>query len=290
VVVDVLAVAAQVSARDAPGMAAVSADVNYLIPGAERPWLYDSWDPPAGVPRSTVSFEAHRVSIHDARERAEPFTLDVEGMAFLRQPSAVRDFYDADEVQTVYYPEAAALIGPIAGAARVVVFDHTVRRRAPHAVAQPPGWPRGPVLEVHADYTVQSAPARLRSLLGEQAPGLLRHRFSIINVWRPIRGPLRDAPLAICDAGSMCSEQLVATDLVYPDRTGQIYYVTRDSAHRWYYLPDMSSEEVWLFKSYDSDETGRARFAAHTAFEDPCVRGDAIPRQSIELRAFAFYE
>jgi hypothetical protein len=36
--------------------------------------------------------------------------------------------------------------------------------------------------------------------MGEEAEALLRHRFEIVNVWRPIRGPLRDAPLAVCDA------------------------------------------------------------------------------------------
>jgi len=131
---------------------------------------------------------------------------------------------------------------------------------------------------------------RLRSLLGNEAPALLQRRFSIINVWRPILGPLQDAPLAICDASTVRPDQLVATDILYPDRLGQIYYVTEDPHHRWYYLPKMRSDEVWLFKSYDSDEAGRARFAPHTAFENPCVSGEIIPRQSIELRAFAFYE
>jgi hypothetical protein len=276
--------------RDATSAAAVSAEVNYLMPTAVRPRLYDSWEPPAGIPRSTVSFAPLIVSIQDARRRSEPLRLDVEGMAFVRQPSAMHNFYDDDQVQTVYYREAAALIARVAGAARVVVFDHTVRRREPVAAGRPPGWPRRPVLEVHADYTVDSAPLRLRSLLGEQAGYLSSRRFSIINVWRPIRGPLQDAPLAICDAGSVRPGQLVAADILYPDRIGQIYYVTADPHHRWYYLPDMSSDEVWLFKSYDSEQTGRARFAPHTAFENPHAGAEILPRQSIELRAFAFYQ
>jgi len=276
------------SARDATGTAIVCADVNYLIPTTERPRLYDSWEPPAGVPRSTVAFESRRVCIEDARQRTRPLRLDVEGMTFSRRPSATRNFDDDDHVRNVYYPEGAALISEFTGATRVVVFDHTVRRRNPAAAV--PGWPRRPVLEVHADYTADSGPVRLRSLLGNEAPALLQRRFSIINVWRPILGPLQDAPLAICDASTVRPDQLVATDILYPDRLGQIYYVTEDPHHRWYYLPKMRSDEVWLFKSYDSDEAGRARFAPHTAFENPCVSGEIIPRQSIELRAFAFYE
>jgi hypothetical protein len=41
--------------------------------------------------------------------------------------TAVRDFYDPDEVKSVYYSEVEHLIKRITGAERVVVFDHIVR-------------------------------------------------------------------------------------------------------------------------------------------------------------------
>jgi hypothetical protein len=127
-------------------------------------------------------------------------------------------------------------------------------------------------------------------LLPDQAEELLRGRVQIINLWRPIRGPLRDAPLAVCDASSVKPEQLVPSDLIYRDRIGEIYSVTFDAQHRWYYVPEMQVDEVLLLKCYDSQTDGRARFAPHTAFEDPTTPPDAPPRESIELRTLVFHK
>ena len=44
-----------------------------------------------------------------------------------------------------------------------------------------------------------------------------------------------------------------------------------------------------LLKCYDSKEDGRARFTAHSAFEDPTSAPDAAPRESIEVRALVFW-
>ena len=77
-----------------------------------------------------------------------------------------------------------------------------------------------PVRSAHNDYTERSGPQRVVDLMGEQeAKTLLRHRYAIINVWKPIHGPVKQVPLAFCDARSIGSGQLLDTDLVYPDRT-----------------------------------------------------------------------
>jgi hypothetical protein len=129
----------------------------------------------------------------------------------------------------------------------------------------------------------------VRDLLPDAADQLLAGRVQIINLWRPIRGPLRDAPLAVCDAQSVRPEDLVPSDLVYRDRVGEIYAVTFDPEHRWYYVPEMKVDEVLLLKCYDSETDGRARFAPHTAFTDPTTPPDAPLRESIELRALVFH-
>jgi hypothetical protein len=123
-----------------------------------------------------------------------------------------------------------------------------------------------------------------------EAEALLRGRFSVINVWRPIRGPVLDSPLALCDATSMAPEDFVATDLKYPNRTGEIYSVTFNPRHRWFYFPRMAVDEVVLIKCYDSAGDGRARFTAHGAFDDPTTPPDAAPRESIEARTLAFFD
>src|SRR5437762_1566025 len=142
---------------------------------------------------------------------------------------------------------------------------------------------------VHNDYTVKSGPRRVRDLMGEEAEELLRHRFEIVNVWRPIRGPLRDAPLAVCDATSVAFADFVPSDLVYRDRIGETYRVRYNPAHRWFYVPEMRADEAVLIKCYDSAEDGRARFTAHSAFEDPTASADVLPRESIELRTLVFH-
>ena len=265
----------------------VKAELNYLQPTAERPRTY-TFEPPAGVPRTTVVNEPHRLAISDARPILDDVSLDEEGFGLVRQVSKVGNFYDDDEVKRVYYAEAEQLLKDITGADRVLIFDHTVRKRVPGSEDRVTAL-RQPVPRVHVDHTEKSGPQRVRDLLPDEAEQLLRGRVQIINLWRPLRGPLLDAPLAVCDASTVKPEQLVPSDLVYQNRVGETYSVTFDPAHRWYYVPKMKADEVLLLKCYDSETDGRARFAPHTAFTDPTTPPNAPPRESIELRALVFH-
>ncbi len=270
------------------GLPHVDAPLAYLAPMAERPRNY-TYDPPPGVPRSNSTAETHVMPVFSVRPLERDISLDGEGFVLLRHNSIVRDFYDDEEVRRVYYPEAEHVLTEATGAKRVFVFDHTVRRRVTGGVDRTPGTPRQPATRIHVDHTVKSAPQRVRDFLGAEAEDWLRGRMQVINLWRPIRGPLRDAPLAVCDALSVASEDLVPSDLIYRDRVGEIYAVRFNPNHRWFYVPDMQPDEALLLKCYDSATDGRARFAPHTAFEDPTVGVDVLPRESIELRTFVFH-
>jgi|SRR5581483_610245 len=270
------------------GLPWVKAKLNYLAPTQERPRTY-TFDPPDGAPQTTVVNDPHEVAIIDVRRALADLTLDEEGFGLVEHKSAVRDFYNDEEVKRVYYREAEQLLKELTGAYRVHVFDHTVRRRVPGGEDRRADVPRQPVPRVHVDHTARSGPQRVRDLLPDDAEQLLRGRVQIINLWRPIRGPLRDAPLAVCDAQTVKAEQLVPSDLVYRDRVGQTYSVTFDPEHRWFYVPQMRADEVLLLKCYDSKTDGRARFAPHTAFTDPTTPADAPPRESIELRTLVFH-
>jgi len=266
----------------------VDANLNYLAPMADRPRNYAS-EPPAGVPRSNTVPEAHTVPIHDVRPIASEVSLDREGFAVLRHETSVRDFWDDDELYETYYPEAEAAIIAATGASRVFIFDHTRRRRVFGADDRAPGTPRQPATRVHVDHTAKSGPQRVRDLLGDEAEELLRGRVQVINLWRPIRGPLRDAPLAVCDAGSVEPGDLVPADLVYANRIGETYAVTYNPSHRWFYVPAMRTDEALLIKCFDSATDGRARFAPHTAFDDPTAPANVLPRESIEIRSLVFH-
>ncbi len=175
-------------------MSFVTADLNYLAPSLERPRNY-TFEPPAGEPRSNTVSEPHALPIYDARPIRQSIALDREGFALVDQRSAVGDFYDDDEVRNVYYPEAERLIKAETGADRVYIFDHTVRRRVDGAADLRNGGPRQPAWRVHVDHTAKSGPQRVRDLIPGEAQELLKGRVQIINLWRPIRGPLQDAPL-----------------------------------------------------------------------------------------------
>ncbi|HJU16130.1 MAG TPA: CmcJ/NvfI family oxidoreductase [Stellaceae bacterium] len=270
---------------DGSTAAEIVAPLNFLAPMAEKPVAYN-YEPPPGVPARYGRGEEHRVPVHDAR-RAGELSLDREGFVLLRHSSAVGNFYDEAEIASVYYPECERVVREAAGAARVVAFDHITRNAALAAVAG--SGVKSPAKRVHNDYTAKSAPQRVRGLMGEEAEGLLQRRFAIINLWRPIRGPLLDSPLALCDAQTLADANLVATDLKYPDRTGEIYSITYDPGQRWYYFPRMQSDEAVLIRCFDSALKGPQRFSAHGAFDDPQTPPDAPPRESIEVRTLVFY-
>jgi hypothetical protein len=277
--------AKRLSARQLP---AVEAVLNYLAPATrERPRTY-TYDPPPGEPRTTVVSEPHTLPIHDIRPIASSVSLDREGFGLVKQNTAVKDFYDDDEVKAVYYPEVERALKDATGADRVFIFDHTTRRRIPGAEDNRAG-PRQPVARVHVDHTARSGPQRVRDLLADEADELLRGRIQVINLWRPIRGPLLDSPLAVCDARTVGFDDLVPSDLVYPNRVGETYQVIYNPAHQWFYVPEMRADEALLLKCFDSKTDGRARFAPHSAFTDPTAPPDAPRRESIEVRALVFH-
>ena len=268
----------------------VEAELNYLGRTSERPRYY-AYEPDATDPPPVMPLEPHRMQIHDLRPIARELSLDVQGFAVAEHRSAVRDFWDDDEVRRVYYPEAEAVIKQATGASRVFIFDHLQRRRVPGLVDRSRrGGPRQPATRVHVDHTDRSGPQRGRDLLGDEAEELLKGRVQVINLWRPILDePLRDAPLAVCDSRTIASDDLVPSDLVYRDRVGETYSVKYNPAHSWYYVPQMRRDEALLLKIADTRTDIAARFMPHTSFTDPTTPPDARPRESIEVRTLVFH-
>jgi hypothetical protein len=264
----------------------VHADIEFLVPGSDRPFTYAHEAPPGGEPE-TVRFASHAVRIRDVRG-GEPLRLDEHGGMLGRWPTAVRRFDDDVGIRARYYPESADIIAAALGADRVVVFDHNVRRGGAAALPHHGHAVGRPVHHAHTDYTPGSALQRLRRELGPQAEAGVR-RFLQVNLWRPIRGPVRDAPLALCDGASLAPQALRAVELRYPERSGEIYYLMHEPGQRWYFASDMAVDEAWLFKNFDSAPPGRARAAPHSAFNDP-RHARVAPRESIEVRALAIFQ
>ena len=246
-------------------------------------------EPGTGPDQRVGTFEEHVVAIHDGRPIADRLDLDREGFVLLHHETAVKDFYDDAEVRRVYYPEMEALVRRATGAAKVIVFDHTIR--VDDSSAQAERKVRAPVRNVHNDFTVRSAPQRVRDLLpADEAEMRLQKRYGSINVWRPIRSPVLTAPLAICEYRSIADGDLIAAERRYQDRIGGVYHLAYSPGQRWYYFPKMERDEVVLLKCFDSLTDGTARWTAHGAFTDPNTPPGAPPRESIEIRTLLFYD
>jgi hypothetical protein len=224
------------------------------------------------------------VRIYDARPLTDSLSLEIEGFVLKPCDSRVVNFYDPAQVRSIYYPEVEQLVKEVTGANRVVAFEHDVRC----ASKVQPGMNavREPVKVVHDDYTEKSSPERVRLYLPNEAEVLLRSRYEVINVWRPISGPVQESPLAICDARTILREDLVPTE---EGVKHEVYLFKFRARHRWFYFPEMDAKEVLLFKCFDSVNDDRARLTAHTAFDDPTSVCNARARESIEVRTLAFF-
>jgi hypothetical protein len=273
--------------QDDIGLDAIEASVNYLRDTGEMPFTFTG-GPGSTEIRSNGTPDPRLVTIHNGRRIADDLVLDRNGFRFVDHPTSMRDFFDEDEVRRVYHAEMEALIKAETGAVRVVVFDHTLRTaddelREARKI-------REVVRRVHNDYTEWSGPQRVRDLLPNEAEALLQRRFAIVQVWRPIRHPVETFPLALCDARSMSPQDFIISERRYPNRVGQTYAVTYNPDHRWYWFPRMRRDEALVFKVFDSARDGRARWTAHTAFDDPTASPNARPRESIEIRTLAFFD
>jgi hypothetical protein len=262
----------------------IEATLNYIVDDGTKVFTITA-GPGGQDTRSGGTPDPRRMIMHNGRSKN--FVLERNGFRFVRHDTRVADFYDENEIRRVYYPEMEALIKAESGASRVVVFDHTLRTadddlRESKKI-------REVVRRVHNDYTEWSGPQRVRDLLPDEADDLLKRRFAIIQVWRPIRHPVETYPLAICDARSLSPDNLVISERRYPNRIGQTYAITYNPAHQWFWFPRMRREEALVFKVYDSLKDGSARWTAHTAFDDPTSPPHARPRESIEIRTLAFF-
>ncbi len=266
--------------------AVLKAQIPYTLDTGEK--LVNATFGPNNIHRSSSgTIDWREVVIRNGRKHNETFTLDRNGFTFVEHRTAMQDFFDAEELKSVYYAEVAALIKAQSGGRRVVVFDHTLR--SGDEGERESKLLREPVLWAHNDYTEWSGPQRVRDLLPDEAEELLQHRFAIIQVWRAINQPIQSNPLAIADSASVPLQDMMIAERRYPTRIGQTYRLRYGEGHRWFYFPQMQRNEALVFKVFDSATDGRARFTAHTSFEDPTTPAGAPPRQSIEARALVFF-
>lgn len=239
-------------------------------------------EPLPGVPQRNWGDDWEEVKLEDLRGQEQKFDLDHNAFdTYQNIKSAEADFKDDSQIRSVYYPEVEKLLlDNVSGAQRVILFDHTIRR---------PTGNRNPVQRVHVDQTPMSAEERVRLHAPEDAERLLQGRYRIINVWRPLNGPVMGFSLAVADSQSVRDEDLVPIEHRYPNRNGQTAAVRYHPGQKWYYWSGMKNEDRLLLKCFDSDENvGQYGRVPHTAFVDPRTPEGAVGRESIEVRALVF--
>ena len=264
----------------------LTAGIPYTVDTGEK-LVNETFGPNNIRRRKSGTHELMPVVVRNGRLPDSKLSLERNGFVLVEHKTEVVDFFDMKQLESVYYREVEQLIKRESGASRVVIFDHTLR--SGDETEREEKLIREPVLSAHNDYTEWSGPNRVREFLPDEAEKLLTRRFAIIQVWRAINQTILSNPLALADAGSVAMDDLVVAERRYPHRVGQTYRLKFNANHRWYYFPEMRRDEAIVFKVYDSAIDGRARFTPHTSFADPNTPAGAPPRQSIEVRAFAFF-
>ncbi|KAF3761152.1 hypothetical protein M406DRAFT_268404 [Cryphonectria parasitica EP155] len=229
------------------------------------------------------------VTIKDVAGCEAEFNLDDHGFCFVRHNSSEKQFLDKTSIENVYFAEVQQLVKKITGASRVVLFDHKVRRGPSdwHKLGKNNRLNAGPLHRVHVDQSYAGAELALRQHLPDEADDLLRQRYQIINIWRPIQTIFKD-PIAVADASSVSDDDLVAASVIKPTSVAETWTVRPNPDHRWFYKGAQQPDEVLLIKCFDSD-TSVARRAPHSAFRDAAYDGGE-DRQSIEVRVLVIYE
>jgi hypothetical protein len=266
----------------------VCATLNYTVDNGMPPDYY-FYEPGPEVKLNPPGTDAREMPIEDGWPLADRFSADREGFELHKFDTRFEAFDDDDELKSVFYPQIIDFVKRHSGARRVVVFDHTIRKRMPADLEVQTVVQRPAVMLVHSDYTVKSGPQRVRDLLPEEADALLARRVAFYNVWKPLYRQVEELPLAMCDATTHEQQDMLRMELKYRERTGEIYVMRHSPRHRWVYFPLMQASQALLLKTFDSETDGRARFMGHTAFEDPTTPPGAMKRESIEVRTMAFF-
>jgi hypothetical protein len=225
--------------------------------------------------------------------------LDREGFVLVSHASSVVDFDLIQEdpaVDQQYIDEMEDLLRETTGAAKVFMLGGGKKRFGESAGdklaqlfnAKPARYP-------HADNTDASATS-LIEMVGAFVDDIdlqVYSRHALYNMWRAVSPPPQDFPLAVCDAESVILDDEVTVTAITAERSGEIRHDTTgylyNDAHRWHYYPDMTLDEVIVFKAHDTDPT-RARRVPHTAFTDPTVPPGVPTRASVEMRGLALFE
>ena len=235
------------------------------------------------------------VCVEDLRRAKNQPSLAREGFALLPHRSRVTDFTDAAQLDRIHLAEAEAIVRQATGSAHVYALPMPVLRSDDYARIADPGLiATHPAPFVHCDYTDRSIGSTVETVL--RRAGLASaptKRVALYNVWRSLRPPPQERPLAMCDMRTVSEADLIRADCIgndsTPDEDAEFYFVAPNPVHRWCYFSGMTPDEVLVFRHFDSDLPAPSG-SPHVAIHDPRCPPETEPRLSIETRVCVFLE
>ena len=239
-----------------------------------------------------------------------PESMDKLGVSLAHCESKCQNFYDAHEVERVFYPEMEKLmLDFFPGATDALVYNHDVfdkqytGDRTEDQDNKNPGVNENYVNMVHNDLNDNSGRVRARELLirnlrnfgrhqnytEAEADAKLSRRFMSINLAKPME-TVQQWPFVLCAWPSFADQSYITNYRIYDDRVGETTRFTHRENHEWYWFPQQTSTEVSMLKCYDSVTDGSvSRWSFHSACYDPTAPQDAPFRKNVVVRAYVFF-
>ena len=241
---------------------------------------------------------------------SSPECMDRLGVSLAHIESKCSNFYDAAEVERVFYPEIEKLLLDFfPGATDALVYNHDIfdkdytGDRTEDQDNKNPGVNARYVNLVHNDLNDNSGRVRCRELLTknlrnfgrtqhyteEEADAKMSRRFMSINLAKPME-TIEQFPFVLCAWPSFAKQPYITNYRIYDDRVGETTRFTYSPDHEWYWFPRQKPTEVSMLKCYDSVTDGSvSRWSFHTACIDPTAPANARCRKNVVVRSFVFF-
>ena len=241
---------------------------------------------------------------------SSPECMDRMGVSLAHCESKCENFYDAGEVERIFYPEIEKLLLEFfPDATDALVYNHDVfdrdyeGDRTENQEKKIPGVNANYAYLVHNDLNDNSGRVRCRELLTNnlrnfgreqqyteaEADQKMSRRFMSINLAKPME-TVKQNPFVLCAWPSFADQAYINNYRIYDDRVGETTRFTHRDEHEWYWFPKQTSTEVSMLKCYDSITDGSvSRWSFHSACDDPTAPGDAPCRKNVVVRSFVFF-
>ncbi|MFM7344457.1 MAG: CmcJ/NvfI family oxidoreductase, partial [Tagaea sp.] len=183
------------------------------------------------------------VHVHDARASRHSFSINEQGFCLHACPTTFADFGDSGTIRRRYFPEVEEIVRVVLNAQDAVAFSYAMVSSRPEVSSLPSA--QGPAYMAHNDYTRDIVPTRLPEILGaERARHWACGRVVQVNVWRPIKASVEEAPLALCDGRTVDWNDLIPAEFRHRDRTSELGFLRFDPRQEWWYWPRIDPSEV----------------------------------------------